>query len=79
MKVDFKLDSAGARKLLKSPEMQAMLRRRAEEIAARAGPGFEASSSQGANRARAKVTAKTRDARLRQAREHVLERAIGSA
>ena len=77
--VQFKLDSDGARALLRSPQMQAEMRRRAEAIARAAGPGFVVSSSVGANRARASVTARTREARLRQAREHVLERAIGSA
>lgn len=77
-KVDFELDSKAARELMRSPQMQADLRRRAEELARRMGPGFEVKVTLGANRARATITAKTRAARLRQAREHVIERVMGS-
>lgn len=77
-KVSFDLDSKGARDLMRSPQMQAELRRRADELARRMGPGFEVKITVGANRARATITAKTREARLRQAREHVIERVMGS-
>ena len=40
-KLTIKLNSAGVRAMLKSPEMQAMLSERARQIADRAGSGYE--------------------------------------
>lgn len=39
-KTKFKLNSKGVQELLKSPQMQSILRARGEEIAAKAGAGY---------------------------------------
>lgn len=77
MRVDFKLDSKSIDGLLKSQEMQNMLAGKAAEIAARAGDGFTSGVRVGMDRARAYVLPETYRARRRQARDHVLERAVG--
>jgi hypothetical protein len=74
--VRIKLNSAGIRQLLRSSEMEADLRRRAERIAATAGEGFEASSMVGPNRARASVITTTYEAMAAEAQERRLTRAI---
>ena len=51
------LNSAGVREMLKSPEMQALLRERADEIAARAGTGYLTDVFVGKTRANASVFA----------------------
>ena len=70
------LNRAGVRALLRSPEVEADLLARAERIAAVAGEGFEASAVVGATRARASVITATTDARLTEARDRTLTRAI---
>ena len=77
MHVEFKLDRGGVDELLKSQEMQNMLAAKAAEIAARAGDGFTSGVRVGEDRARAYVLPETYRARRRQARDHVLERAVG--
>ena len=77
MRVDFKLDTKRIDELLKSQEMQNMLAARAAGIAARAGDGFTSGVRVGQDRARAYVLPETFRARGRQARDHVLERAVG--
>lgn len=77
MHVNFKLDSRSINELLKSQEMQNMLGAKAAEIAARAGDGFTSGVRVGQDRARAYVLPETFRARRRQARDHVLERAVG--
>lgn len=54
-----KLNSKGVRDMLRSQEMQAMLRERAEEIRGRAGDGYEVSTMAGKTRANASVKAST--------------------
>lgn len=70
------LAAAAIGKLLESPAVKADLKRRADRIAAAAGPGFEASVVSGRNRARASVITATPEARLAEARDHVLLRAL---
>lgn len=65
-----------AGELLKSPAVLADVRRRADRVAAAAGPGFEASSMIGRNRARASVRADTFSARVRNSRQNILIRAL---
>ena len=65
-----------AAEILKSPGVLADVRGRAERVAAAAGPGFEASSMVGRNRARASVRADTFSARVRNSRENILIRAL---
>ena len=62
--------------LLKSPEVQADLARRAGAIAAAAGEGHRVETEVGANRARAAVITDTHEARRREARDRNLTRSI---
>lgn len=74
--VRVELNHAGIRQMLQSPEVEAELLRRAKLIAAAAGPGFEPDSEVGRSRARASVITATFEARLDEARNHTLERAM---
>lgn len=65
-----------AAEILKSPAVLADVRRRADRVADAAGPGFEASSMVGRNRARASVRADTFSARVRNSRQNILLRAL---
>ena len=76
--VKFKLDEKGVAELLTSPEARSVVAGAAENLRARAGEGFKVHSSTAGNRARAYVHAGTREAGIRQARKHVLERVYGS-
>ena len=58
-KVKFKLNKAGVGQLLKSAEMQRVISGKANEVAGRAGDGFEAETYVGRDRARAVVKAET--------------------
>ena len=62
--------------LLKSPAVQQDLRRRADRIAAAAGPGMEASVQVGRTRARGSVITATKQARDNEARNRALSRAL---
>ena len=77
MSVKFKPNKRTAEAILKGPEVQALLARKAAEVAARAGEGFTSGVRVGKDRARAYVLPETYKARRRQARDHVLERAVG--
>lgn len=77
MKVEFVIHKDGIKELLKSQEVQDMLATKAAGIAARAGDGFTSGVRVGTDRARAYVLPETYRARRRQARDHVLERAVG--
>lgn len=70
------LNRAGIGDILKSQEVQADLQRRAARIAAAAGPGMEATSRIGRNRARASVVTATPDARRSEATTRALTRAL---
>lgn len=65
-----------AAEILQSPGVLADVRGRAERVAVAAGPGFEASSMIGRNRARASVRADTFSARVRNSRDNILIRAL---
>ena len=75
--VKFKPNKRTAEAILKGPEVQALLARKAAAVASRAGEGFTSGVRVGKDRARAYVLPETYQARKRQAREHVLERAVG--
>lgn len=77
MKAEFVIHKNGVKDLLKSQEMQNMLATKAAAIAARAGDGFTSGVRVGNDRARAYILPETYKARRRQARDHVLERAVG--
>lgn len=70
------LNRRGVRQLLRSPEVLADLKHRAEQIAAAAGPGMEASAMVGKGRARASVITATSEARKAEATRRALTRAI---
>lgn len=77
MKVEFVIHKNGVKDLLKSQEVQDMLATKAAGIAARAGDGFTSGVRIGNDRARAYVLPETYAARRRQAKHHLLERAVG--
>ena len=77
MEVEFVLHKNGIKDLLKSQEMQDMLATKAAIIAARAGDGFTSGVRIGEDRARAYILPETYVARRRQAKHHLLERAVG--
>lgn len=77
MSVKFKPNKRAAEAILKGSEVQALLARKAAAVAARAGEGFTSGVRVGKDRARAYVLPETYKARKRQARDHVLERAVG--
>lgn len=74
--VRIKLNRKGVQALLRGPEIQADLERRANAIAAAAGPGFDVDTFVGRNRARADVATGTHEARKAEATNRVLTRAI---
>jgi hypothetical protein len=70
------LNRKGIRELLRSREVEADLRRRAENIAAAAGPGHVVDSEIGPQRARASVRTDTIDAMIGEATSRDLTRAL---
>lgn len=74
--VDIKINRRAVRELMRSPEMEQDLARRARAIAAAAGDGHEIDLWIGRNRVRATVRAETFPARAREARDKSLTRAI---
>lgn len=75
-KVRIKLNREGVRQLLNGPEITADLQGRASAIANRAGPGFDPDVRSGRNRARATVRTATHSARVAEATDRSLTRAI---
>lgn len=71
------LNSAGVRALLQSQEMQTMLSERAQEIAARAGSGYETDVFVGRNRANASVFASDPEAVKDNMKNNTLLKALG--
>lgn len=74
--VRIRLTRNGPRDLRRLPAVEDDMRRRAEKIAAQAGPGFVVKSSQGRNRARATVITGDADAMLAEAHGRALTNAI---
>lgn len=73
-----KLNRRGVRDLLRSEPVRKDMERRARNIAESAGPGHEASSVVGRNRARASVITTTREARLAESRSGRLSGAVNA-
>jgi hypothetical protein len=71
-----KLNNAGVRALLTSPEVVADLKRRAEAIAAAAGPGMEVDEAIGPKRARVSVRTATFEAIIAESKDRDLTSAI---
>lgn len=78
-RVRFKLDRAGVRELMRSPEAQGVVMEYATQIHSRcpAGLGYEISSMVGANRANASVFAATPEARRDNYENNTLLKARG--
>lgn len=72
------LNSRGIRQLLRSDGVSNELKRRADAIAAAAGPGHEVQVSIGRNRARATVRTATWPARYHEATDRTLSRALSA-
>jgi hypothetical protein len=70
------LNSPGIRQLLRSDEVEADLKRRADAVAQAAGDGHAASSAKGSNRARASVVTETFDAIRSESENHTLTAAL---
>lgn len=70
------LNRRGVRDILRSREVADDLRRRAERIAAAAGPGHEVEVAIGRNRARASVRTATIDAMVAEGTSRTLTRAL---
>lgn len=80
-KATIKWKSGAFRALRTSPEVMAEIDRRADRIAAAAGPGYESSgarASGGRGRARASVKTATTTARRNEPRQHNLLRALNA-
>ena len=76
-KVRLEINSEGIQAVLKSPEVQELLRSKAERIAAAAGgDGFEVDARVGATRARASVVTASKAARKAEAEDRALTKAI---
>lgn len=75
-KIQVRMNSDNVREYLRSESVEAMLRAKAEAIAAAAGDGFVAESMIGQNRARASVRTDTVEAMRAEAESHLLSRAI---
>ena len=72
----FKLNSKGVRDMLRSQEVQAMLRERAEAIRGRVGDGYEVSTMAGKTRANASVKASTVKAIIDNKKNNTLLKAV---
>lgn len=77
-RIRVKINSAGARAVLRSEKVRADLDRRARQVAEAAGgePDFEVESQIGSNRARASVRTATFEARKAEAEKRALLRAL---
>lgn len=76
MGVVIKLNRSGMRQLLRSPEIQADMERRARQIAGAAGEGMAVESEVGPNRARAEVRTDTFEARRAEATDRRLSNSV---
>lgn len=75
--IQVKLNSKGIGKYLTSDTVQQEVMRRAQKVAAIAGPGYEAKDASTSARARARVITKDSAAALKESRQGNLRRAIG--
>lgn len=76
-KVRIELNSAGVRELLKSGEMEALLREKAGEIASRCGEGYESDSKQMPTRVIASAYTGTKEAMQDNLENNTLLRNLG--
>lgn len=78
-KAVIKLNSAGVRALLKSPEMQAIVDDLATQVVNGAGEGFEKEVNQAQTRVYAHIHAETPEAYYKNAKHNTLLKALGGA
>ncbi|MBS4750971.1 hypothetical protein KG091_07755 [Carnobacteriaceae bacterium zg-ZUI78] len=74
--VKFVLNRKGVAELMKSSEMQTILKEKATAIRARCGDGYEQDVFVGKNRANAMVSAKTRKARKDNSKNNTILKAV---
>lgn len=72
----FQLNSAGVSALLRSSEMQGILREKGQGIASRAGEGFELTVSPGQKRANAKISTTDIKSMARNKKHNILLKAM---
>ncbi|WP_461223838.1 hypothetical protein [Lacticaseibacillus suihuaensis] len=72
----FKLNQAGVRELMRSPEMQAILKEHADAIKSRVGDGYKQDVYVGKNRANAMVSADSFEARRDNMKNNTLLKAV---
>lgn len=75
-KVEFKLNRAGVRELLRSTGTANACREHANKVAGRCGPGYEVSTYKGTTRANASVKAVTEEAIRENYENNTLEKAL---
>lgn len=75
-KLEFKLNRAGVRQLMQSEKMQAILNEKASNAANRLGAGYESDSFVAGTRAVATVSAETFEARLENAKNNTILKAV---
>ena len=75
-KFEFKLNRAGVRALMQSPEMQSVLKDKAGNAVNRLGSGYDSDIFVGKNRANAMVYADSFKARLENSRENTILKAV---
>lgn len=75
-KFRLELNREGVRELLKSPEMAAVCRQHADQIAARAGEGYEVTTYTGKNRVNASVHVATKEAYRDNLKNNTLIKAV---
>ena len=76
MSKNFKLNKAGVRELMKSEQMQSILREKAAGIKSRCGNGYESDYHVGKNRANAMVWAHTAEARKDNSQNNTILKAV---
>lgn len=76
--VRIELNHEGVRDLLRSPAMAAVCKSYAEEIAGRAGNGYEVNVYTGANRVNASVGTATKEAMRDNYKNNTLLKAVGA-
>lgn len=75
-KMKFTLNPSGVSALLRSAEMQNLLREKGKEVADRAGDGFELTVSPGQKRANAKISTTDIKSMKKNAKQNILLKAL---
>lgn len=78
MKAEIKINSKGVGQVLRSDSMRKAAKKRADRVAAAAGPGYKSTSTIGRNRARASVITDSAEAAVKDSRTGNLLRSAGA-